>query len=72
MEQALAGRIAMPKKAEIHVGSEDWQSDPDKVQTFGKATGVPVNVAPGGGHMLGKEYVGPVLDRWLNLDTAVK
>jgi hypothetical protein len=25
-----------------------------------------VNVAPGRGHMLGKDYVGPVLDRWLS------
>lgn len=29
------------------------------------ALGIPVEVVPGGGHMLGKDYVGNLLDRWL-------
>lgn len=65
MEQALSGRFPRIKKASIHVGSEDWQSNPVNVQAFGDATGIPVMVVPGGGHMLGKEYVGGVLDEWL-------
>lgn len=65
MEQALAGRFPKLTHAEIHVGSEDWQSNPVNVQAFGDAVGIPVTVVPGGGHMLGKEYVGGVLDSWL-------
>lgn len=65
MNQALSGRFPRIKKAEIHVGSEDWQSNPAKVQAFGDAISTRVTVVPGGGHVLGKEYVGAVLDRWL-------
>jgi hypothetical protein len=49
----------------MHVGEEDWQSIPANVQALGRLTGIPVNVVPGGGHDLGKEFVGPLLDRWL-------
>ncbi len=62
---ALAGALPAPARCEIHVGSEDWQSDPDSVTALGRATGIRVTVVPGAGHMLGKDYVGPVLDRWL-------
>lgn len=65
LELAQAGRFPCPLQAEIHVGSEDWQSHPTNVTAFGKAVGIGVEVVPGGGHMLGKEYVGGVLDRWL-------
>jgi alpha-beta hydrolase superfamily lysophospholipase len=64
MECALQGKFPTLRQAEIHVGSEDWQSHPENVQAFGDATGMPVTVVSGGGHMLGKEYVGGVLDRW--------
>jgi len=66
MEYAQQGKFPLLKQAEIHVGSDDWQSHPSNVQAFGDATGIPVTVVPGGGHMLGKEYVGGVLDRWLD------
>ena len=52
-------------QAEIHVGSEDWQSNPEAVRTFGERASVPVTVVEGRGHMLGVDYVGPLLDRWL-------
>jgi hypothetical protein len=52
-------------KAEIHVGSEDWQSNPDAVCSFGEHASIPVTVVGGKGHMLGVDYVGPLLDRWL-------
>ena len=52
-------------KAEMHVGSEDWQSNPDAVRSFGEHTSIPVTVVGGKGHMLGVDYVGPLLDRWL-------
>lgn len=45
--------------------SEDWQSNPVNVTKFGELTGIPVHLVPDGGHMLPKEYVGALLDRWL-------
>lgn len=53
-------------QAEIHVGSEDWQSNPDAISKFGEAVSIPVNIVQDKGHMLGKDYVGQLLDRWLS------
>ena len=64
-ELAEAGKFNAPSRCEIHVGQEDWQSSPTNVQAFGQLSGIPVNVVPGGGHDLGKDYVSPLLDRWL-------
>jgi hypothetical protein len=50
---------------EIHVGSEDWQSNPKNVQNFAELVGISFHVVEGDGHMLSKEYVGSLLDRWL-------
>jgi hypothetical protein len=63
---AEVGRFTAPANCEIHVGEEDSQSIPANVQAFGRLTGISVNVVPGGGHDLGKDYVGPLLDRWLS------
>lgn len=52
-------------KAEIHVGSEDWQSNPDAVRSFGEHASISVTVVEGKGHMLGVDYVGSLLDLWL-------
>lgn len=62
---AQTGHFNTPVSCEIHVGEDDWQSIPANVQAFGQMTGIPVTVVPKGGHDLGKDYVGPVLDRWL-------
>lgn len=68
LQQAVeAGVFPTVKQAEIHVGSEDWQSDPEVIANFGAATAIPVNIVEGKGHMLGADYVGPLLDAWLNL-----
>jgi hypothetical protein len=64
------GQLPRPADAQIHVGSEDWQSIPANVQVLGNALGIPVHIAPGRGHMLGEDYVGPLLDRWLNCSSA--
>lgn len=64
-ELAEAGQFPTPFRAEIHVGSEDWQSIPANVQALGALTGIPVTVVPDGGHNLPKAYVGSLLDRWL-------
>jgi alpha-beta hydrolase superfamily lysophospholipase len=64
-ELAKAGTLPVPKQCEIHVGSEDWQSNPTNVSAFGAMLGISVTVVPNAGHMLPKEYVGGLLDRWL-------
>ncbi|MFL2802191.1 MAG: hypothetical protein ACJ0DD_05460 [Paracoccaceae bacterium] len=53
------------KHAEIHVGSNDSVSNPEAITAFGEATSIPVKTISGKGHMLGEDYVGPLLDRWL-------
>jgi hypothetical protein len=65
-ELAKAGKFNAPARCEIHVGEEDWQSIPANVEAFGRLTGIPVTVVPQGGHNLGKDYVGPLLDRFIN------
>jgi hypothetical protein len=65
-ELTEAGRFPTPLNAEIHVGSEDWQSHPDAVDAFAMATGIRLTIVDGGGHRLGVDYVGGVLDRWLD------
>jgi alpha-beta hydrolase superfamily lysophospholipase len=63
---AEAGRFPIPKHCQVHVGSEDWQSNPANVSAFGSMLGISVTVVPNAGHMLPKEYVGDLLDKWLN------
>jgi predicted alpha/beta hydrolase family esterase len=65
---ALARQQALPKplQANVHVGSEDWQSQPEVVSEFCQLIGAQFTLAPGRGHMLGEDYVGPVLDAWLS------
>ena len=63
---AREGTYPIPKQCEIHVGSEDWQSNPTNVSAFGSMLGINVSVVPNAGHMLPKEYVGDLLDKWLN------
>jgi hypothetical protein len=62
---ADAGNFPIPIHCEVHVGSEDWQSNPINVSTFGSMLGIDVTVVPDAGHTLPKEYVGNLLDRWL-------
>ena len=47
------------------MGEHDWQSNPANVCELGEKLGVPVAVVPDAGHMLPKDYVAAVLDRWL-------
>lgn len=64
-ELAQQGRYPQPRHCHIHVGSEDWQSRAADVAALGRCAGLGVTVVPGAGHQLGKDYVGPILDRWL-------
>ena len=54
----------MPKQCEIHVGADDWQSNPANVTEFGSLVDIVVNVVPNAGHSLPTEYVSGVLDLW--------
>jgi alpha-beta hydrolase superfamily lysophospholipase len=65
MQRVRAREFPAPERLQIHTGSIDWQSPPDLVTEFATLTGASVTIAPGRGHMLGKDYVGPVLDAWL-------
>ena len=62
---AKSGNYPAPLNCEIHVGAEDWQSNPTNVQLFGKLTGLEVMLVSNAGHMLPKEYINNLLDRWL-------
>lgn len=64
---AEAGSFPVPKQCQIHVGADDWQSNPSNVTSFGKLLDLNVTVVPNAGHMLPKEYVGDLLDKWLIL-----
>jgi hypothetical protein len=65
-QAAQAGQYPMPRDAQIHVGADDWQSNPQRALTWGHLTGIEVEVVAGRGHDLGRAYVGPLLDRWLD------
>lgn len=62
---AETNELVVPQRCEIHVGELDWQCQPEKLGHFGKLTGIPVTIVPGGAHMLDKDYVSRLLDRWL-------
>jgi Serine hydrolase len=65
-EVADCGLFPKLTNCEIHVGSEDWQSNPNNVRKFADSVGLKVHVVQDGGHMLPKEYVGCLLDKWLS------
>lgn len=64
-EMATTGTYPVPVDCQIHVGSEDWQSNPKNVAKLGLLFNIPVHVVPNNGHMLEKGYVAQVLDTWL-------
>ena len=64
-ELIRGGEFNSPVHCEIHVGSEDWQSNPNAVQQFGDAVRASVFIVEGAGHSLPKSYVNRVLDKWL-------
>ena len=64
-ELASAGQYPTPTQCQIHVGSEDWQSNPTIVTKLGQMLNVPVHVVPNNGHMLERKYVSSLLDSWL-------
>ena len=63
---ANSGRYSAPLHCEMHVGSEDWQCNPENVQKLAELIQAKVFVVEGVGHSLPKSYVGALLDRWLS------
>ena len=64
---ALASKslYPIPNNCQIHVGSQDWQSNPDNVTAFAALVNAQVTMLEGAGHSLPKEYVASLLDTWL-------
>jgi alpha-beta hydrolase superfamily lysophospholipase len=63
--QIESGAYPAPLNCQVHVGSEDWQSDPVAINRFGEQLAISVTIVNGRGHMLGQDYVGDVLNEWL-------
>ena len=70
-ELAQANKFRTPQSCEIHVGEQDWQSNPEHVSELGSLLNISVTVVPRAGHMLPKEYVTTVLDQWLSVNFVV-
>ena len=61
-ELASSNRYPVPMNCSLHVGSEDWQSNPENVTKFANLLGLPVTVVPNAGHQLPKDYVLSLLE----------
>lgn len=61
---AEAGCFPVPKNCQVHVGSEDWQSNPENVTKFASLLDLPITVVPNAGHQLPKDYVSSLLDNF--------
>ena len=61
-ELANTNQYPAPLNCSFHVGSEDWQSNPENVTVFARALGLPVTVVSNAGHQLPKDYVASLLD----------
>ena len=70
MDMATSGELSCPSQAEIHVGSQDWQANPEQVARLGELMRIPVHIVEGNGHMLDHGYVNSLLERWLSPASA--
>jgi hypothetical protein len=66
-ELAKAGTYPAPACCEIHVGENDWQSNPANLVDLAGRLGIRASVVPGAGHQLEHAVVRGILDRWLPL-----
>ncbi len=60
-----SGNYNAPANCEIHVGANDWQSNPECVSELADSLNIPIFVVENNGHMLDQNYVKLMLDRWL-------
>jgi predicted alpha/beta hydrolase family esterase len=65
LELAESGKYPKPLHCQMHVGSEDWQCNPENVQKLATLIRAEVFIVDGAGHNLPKSYVGELLDKWL-------
>ena len=70
-ELASANQYPAPMNCSFHVGSEDWQSNPENVLKFAALLSLPVRVVPGAGHQLPKDYVSKLIENFLNAVQAL-
>lgn len=68
-ELATLKKYPIPLNCSFHVGSEDWQSNPQSVSKFGEMLGLPVTVVADAGHQLPKNYVSAQLDIFLGINS---
>jgi len=64
MSLAEKKEFPIPNRIELHVGEHDWQSPFKRVIDFSEAVKAKCYIVPDTGHLLGKEYVTPILNRW--------
>jgi hypothetical protein len=62
IELARTNHYPTPMNCSFHVGSEDWQSNPENITSFARLLGLPVTVVPNAGHQLPKDYVSLLLE----------
>jgi len=65
MELAATKSFPAPNHIEIHVGENDWQSPYERVIQFSHSVQGKYVVVPNVAHDLGKDYVAPVLAKWI-------
>jgi len=68
MELASSNLFPTPNSCQMHVGSEDWQSNPESVNKFADFLKIKAFVVNGAGHQLPIKYVSNLLDTWLDSD----
>ena len=59
---ASARKFPIPRDCEMHVGSEDWQSNTKNVTALAGLLNINATVVPDAGHNLPKAYVSSLLD----------
>ena len=66
MEMIGTNSFPKPNYIEMHVGEKDWQCPPDRVVQFASSVSGESTAVSGKGHDLGKDYVSPILLKWLS------
>ena len=66
LKRASSGQMPRPREIEIHVGAQDWQSNPDRVLELGASLDIKIYVVPENGHNLDHVYVRTLLKRWIH------
>ncbi|MFC0179638.1 hypothetical protein [Thorsellia kenyensis] len=59
------GQFPLPKRFEIHLGSQDWQCPNDQMKEIASYLDIPLHIVEGAGHRLENEYVKKILEKWL-------